>query len=67
MLTAIGTHTGSLVFSFGIVVIFYIPSGCVICGQLGKFGGIWRNLGELDTSYVAVMRYQLMPMLMFMT
>ena len=31
MLTAIGTHTGSLVFSFGIVVIFYIPLGCVIC------------------------------------
>ena len=30
-------------------------------------GEIWRNLGELDASYVAVMCYQLMPMLMFMT
>ena len=42
MLTAIGTHTGSLVFSFGIVVIFYIPSGCVIyfmhtCAMCGYY------------------------------
>ena len=40
-----------------------------ICGvqQARETGEMWRNLGELDASYVAVMRYQLMPMLMFMT
>ena len=40
-----------------------------ICGvqQAQATGEIWRNLGELDASYVAVIHYQSMPMLMFMT
>ena len=40
-----------------------------MCGvqQARATGEIWRNLGELDACYVAVMHYQLMPMLMFMT
>ena len=40
-----------------------------ICGvqQARETGEIWRNLGELNASYVAVMLYQLLPILMFMT
>ena len=40
-----------------------------ICGvqQAQETGEIWRNLGELNASYVAVMLYQLLPILMFMT
>ena len=40
-----------------------------ICGvqQARATGEIWRNLGELDASYVAVMLYQLIAILMFMT
>ena len=92
MLTAIGTHTGSPVFSFGVVLISIYHrdvsyASCIlvlcvviittlskyycnfICGvqQAWATGEIWRNLGELDASYVAVICYQLMPMLMFMT
>ena len=39
-----------------------------ICGvrQARETGEIWRNLDELDASYVAVILYQFMPILMFM-
>ena len=46
--------------------VYYYNFICVV-QKAQATGEIWRNLGELDASYVAVMLYQLMPILMFMT
>ena len=52
-----------------IIILLSVYYYNFICGvqQARATGEIWRNLGELDASYVAVMPYQLMPILMFMT
>ena len=51
--------------SYNNITVTTVCHGVLLVRQAWETGEIWRNLGELNASYVAVKLYQSMPILMF--